>query len=105
MRSLEEMMRSVVVLLLLCAYARAGCTDGGRGGCGPPIGDKWDRWDMAGSTYTYCFHGCVVDWLYNNTGALDLPSYGGVVGVDHYWTHQGMPCVDGRPQEFNSTAS
>ena len=23
-----------------------------------------------------------------------------MVGVDHYWTHQGMPCVDGKPQEF-----
>ena len=55
---------------------------------------------MAGSTYTYCYHGCVVDWLFNNTKPLGLPEYGGVVGVDHYWTHQGMPCVDGKPQEF-----
>ena len=56
---------------------------------------------MAGSTYTYCYHGCVVDWLHNNTDQLGLPEYGGVVGVDHYWTHQGMPCLDGNPQEFS----
>ena len=43
---------------------------------------------MAGSTYTYCFGGCAVDWLYNNTDKLDLNKYGGVVGVDHYWTNQ-----------------
>eukprot|EP00931_Biecheleriopsis_adriatica_P080490 TRINITY_DN53833_c0_g1_i1.p1 TRINITY_DN53833_c0_g1~~TRINITY_DN53833_c0_g1_i1.p1 ORF type:complete len:438 (-),score=58.72 TRINITY_DN53833_c0_g1_i1:111-1424(-) len=80
--------------------AFAGCTDGGNGGCGPPVGDKWDRWDMAGSTYAYCWYGCVLDWLFNNTKPLGLPEYGGVVAVDHYWTHQGMPCVDGKPQEF-----
>jgi hypothetical protein len=37
----------------------------------------------------------------NNTDALGLNSYAGVVGVDHYWTHQGMPCTaSGQPQEF-----
>ena len=41
-----------------------------------------------------------MDWLYNNTEVLGLGEYGGVVGVDHYWTHQGMPCVNGKPQEF-----
>ena len=85
---------------LLAGEVRGGCTDGGGGGCGPPVGAKWDRWDMAASTYTYCYHGCVVDWLFNNTEALGLNKYAGVVGVDHYWTHQGMPCVDGKPQEF-----
>lgn len=53
---------------------------------------------MAGSTYTYCYHGCPLDWLINNTQALGLGEFGGVVGVDHYWTKQGMPCVDGNPQ-------
>jgi hypothetical protein len=43
---------------------------------------------MAQSTYSYCFGTCPLDWLYNNS-ALGL--WGGVVGVDHYWTHQGMP--------------
>lgn len=38
---------------------------------------------------------------YNNTKPLGLGTYGGVVGVDHYWTHQGMPCLNGEPQEFN----
>ena len=91
---------SLLLFVALSSQASAGCTDGGHGGCGPPVGEKWDRWDMAGSTYTYCYHGCVVDWLFNNTKPLGLPEYGGVVGVDHYWTHQGMPCVDGKPQEF-----
>lgn len=90
----------VSALLLLSGGVRCGCTDGGGGGCGPPVGAKWDRWDMAASTYTYCYHGCVVDWLVNNTAPLGLNKYAGVVGVDHYWTHQGMPCVDGKPQEF-----
>ena len=90
----------VFLALSLIGVAAAGCTDGGGGGCGPPVGEKWDRWDMAGSTYTYCYQGCAVDWLYNNTKALGLNTFGGVVGVDHYWTHQGMPCLNGEPQEF-----
>jgi hypothetical protein len=90
----------MLAAFVLPTLACAGCTDGGGGGCSAPVGAKWDRWDMAGSTYTYCYHGCVVDWLYNNTKALGLGEYGGVVGVDHYWTHQGMPCVGGKPQEF-----
>ena len=57
----------VVLFASLPEYLSAGCTDGGGGGCSPPVGAKWDRWDMAGSTYTYCYHGCAVDWLYNNT--------------------------------------
>lgn len=97
-------MTSTLLILLrlipLFAVAHAGCTDGGHGGCGPPVGEKWDTWAMAASTYTYCYQGCVVDWLYNNTAPLGLNTYAGVVGVDHYWTHQGMPCVDGNPTEF-----
>ena len=53
-----------------------GCDDGGSGGCGPPVGPKWDTWSMASSTYTYCYEGCVVDWFANNTKALGLPTYG-----------------------------
>ena len=57
---------------------------------------------MAGSTYQYCFpddSSCPMEWLINNS--KQLPGiFGGVTGVDHYYTHQGMPCVDGKPQEF-----
>ena len=44
-------------LVPLFAVAHAGCTDGGHGGCGPPVGAKWDTWAMAASTYTYCYQG------------------------------------------------
>ena len=53
-----------------------GCDDGGSGGCGAPVGPKWDTWSMASSTYTYCYGGCVVDWFANNTKTLGLPTYG-----------------------------
>ena len=100
---------SLPLLLLLCATLGTllplrchalGCSDGGDGGCSPPVGAKWDHWDMASSTYTYCFRGCPVPWLLNNTKQLGLNPYSGVVGVDHYWTMQGMPCINGEPQEF-----
>ena len=46
----------VVVLAAWCAAAvKAGCTDGGSGGCGVPVGEKWDQWSMRASTYT-CVH-------------------------------------------------
>ena len=78
--------------ILLVSSVHAGCTDGGNGGCvGPPRGKKWDTWSMRSSTYTYCWKGCVVDWFYENTEKLNLNPYAGVVGVDHYWTHQGTP--------------
>lgn len=77
-----------------------GCTDGGAGGCGVPVDARWDTWSMRASTYTYCFGSCVVPWLLNNTASLGLGSFAGVVGVDHYWTHQGMPCVNGEPHEL-----
>ncbi len=54
---------------------------------------------MAGSGYTYCYESCPLEWLGNNT---HLGVFGGVVGVDHYWTHQGMPCINGLPQEFEA---
>ena len=91
-----QTVRLLALALLLADHGcAAGCTDGGNGGCSRPVHPKWDEWSMASSTYTYCFNGCAVDWLYNHS----YP-YAGVVGVDHYWTHQGMPCVDGKPQEF-----
>ena len=66
-----------------------GCSGSSNLGCSPPVGEKWDRWDMAGSTYAYCYDiGCAVDWFYNNTDKFGLNKYGGVVSVDHYWTHQ-----------------
>ena len=75
----------------------------GKPGCGRPVGAKWDRWDMAGSTYNYCYAGCHMDWLINNTQRLNLSAYAGVVGVDHYWTGQGVPCgADGLPHEFEA---
>jgi hypothetical protein len=39
--------------------------------------------------FRYCYGGCVVDWFMNNTEKYNLNAYAGVVGVDHYWTHQG----------------
>lgn len=67
-------------------------------GCSVPQGPNWaPRYDMASSSYMYCFNHCQLDWLANHT---ELGVWAGVVGVDHYWTHQGMPCIDGVPQEF-----
>eukprot|EP00041_Stephanoeca_diplocostata_P042145 m.10382 g.10382 ORF g.10382 m.10382 type:complete len:415 (+) comp7374_c0_seq1:99-1343(+) len=93
------MFNAALSAVLLGGGVRAGCTDGGSGGCSPPVGEKWDHWDMAHSTYTYCFHGCPMDFFINNSDSLPNP-FAGVVGVDHYFTLQGMPCVDGKPQEF-----
>ena len=71
-------------------------------GCTAPLGAKWDRWDMAGSTYNYCYKGCHLPWFMANKARFNLSAYAGVVGVDHYWTGQGVPCaVDGMPQEFD----
>lgn len=80
--------------------ASVGCTGGGSGGCSAPIGAKWDRWDMAGSTYSYCYAGCPVEWLIANSAKHSLGAFAGLVGVDHYWTGQGVPCIDGIPREF-----
>eukprot|EP00051_Salpingoeca_urceolata_P035054 m.27944 g.27944 ORF g.27944 m.27944 type:complete len:401 (-) comp8677_c0_seq1:65-1267(-) len=93
---------SVLSALLLSAVAAATlsrdvrqCPDETRAGCSPP---KWaPRWDTASSSYVYCFRKCPLSWLANHT---EIGLFGGVVGVDHYWTHQGMPCKDGKPQEF-----
>lgn len=51
--------------------------------------------------YAYCYAGCHMDWFINNTHRYNLSAYAGVVGVDHYWTGQGVPCgADGEPREF-----
>lgn len=74
---------------------------GGDTGCSPPLGAKWDRWDMAGSTYAYCYAGCHMPWFVRNSERYNLGAYAGLVGVDHYWTGQGVPCHDGAPHEFD----
>ena len=79
-----------------------GCSGGGHSGCLSPTGKNWDTWSMSASTYQYCFpdeSSCPVSWLMNNSASLPAP-FGGVTGVDHYYTHQGMPCIDGKAQEF-----
>ena len=71
------------------------CPDPTTRGCGMPA---WDvRWSMRASLYTYCYESCPLEFFANHS---DLGLFGGVVGVDHYWTGQGMPCIDGVPQEF-----
>ena len=90
--------RTVLQVLLKMSSCATPCARAQ--GCGPPVGKKWDTWSMRASTYTYCYQGCAVDWFMNNTDRLGLKPYAGVVGVDHYWTHQGMPCENGEPQEF-----
>ena len=60
-----------------------GCSGGGNAGCLPPSGAKWDRWDMAGSTYQYCYpdvSSCPMDWLFNHSASLPA-AFGGVTGV------------------------
>jgi hypothetical protein len=53
-------------------------TDGAvKPGCSAPVGAKWDRWDMAGSTYNYCYAGCHMDWLLNNSARYNLSAYAG----------------------------
>jgi hypothetical protein len=79
-------------LLLGCVNSVAstpvGCSGGGKDGCSTPVGAKWDRWDMAGSTYAYCYAGCHMEWFVNNSAEHNLSAYAGIVGVDHYWTGQ-----------------
>ena len=42
-----------ISLMALVAVASAQCTDGGGGGCSPPVAEKWDRWDMAVRTQQF----------------------------------------------------
>jgi len=53
---------------------------------------------MAASTYVYCYGPCPIKWLTNHT---EFGIFGGVVGYDHKWLKDGMPCgPDGLPHEF-----
>ena len=64
-------------------------------GCALPT---WDvRWSMRGSLYTYCYQSCPLAFFANHTS---MGTFSGVVGVDHYWTKQGMPCL---PPAFEPT--
>jgi hypothetical protein len=75
-----------------CAYETTA-------GCSAP---KWlPSFEMYKSLYSYCFENCPLQWLADN--AASFPNkWQGVVGNDHYFTQQGMPCVDGIPQEFQA---
>ena len=48
----RQMSLAAGLFIALLGDVHGGCTDGGRGGCSHPVGAKWDRWDMAASTYT-----------------------------------------------------
>jgi hypothetical protein len=72
-------------LSLLGVAEASGCSGGGGAGCLAPVGKKWDRWDMKGSTYQYCYpdeNSCPMAWLFNNSKQLPA-TFGGVTGVDH----------------------
>jgi hypothetical protein len=73
--------RSLASAALAAALAAADtpvqCAYEPTGGCSAP---PWEpRWDMASSSYTYCFGNCPIPWLINNT---HLGVWAGVVGVD-----------------------
>lgn len=82
-------------LLAAASGAVTQCPSPTSKGCAVP---SWPTyWSMRQSLYTYCFEHCPLAFFQNNS---HLGLFGGVVGVDHYWTQQGMPCINGRPQEF-----
>ena len=56
-------------------------------------------YSMADSLYMYCYEPCPIDWLANNT---QHGVFGGVVGYDHYYTHQGMLCLDGELDAYGA---
>ena len=59
-----------------CAYPSAK-------GCGAltwPV-----SWSMRGSLYMYCYINCSLAFF---DAHRELGTFGGVVGVDHYWTHR-----------------
>ena len=99
------------LLLIGLTRAAAPAADPSNGTCPkpatPPPPDnsacslpRWNvSWAMRDSSYAYCFFHCPLDSLFkNNQSGL----WGGVVGVDHYFTHQGMPCHGGLPDEFKA---
>ena len=54
--------------------------------------------NMTGNGTAANRHPCPMEWMID--GGVGAGTFGGIVGFDHYYTNQGMPCVDGRPQEF-----
>jgi hypothetical protein len=77
------------------ADAVSQCPDHPTGACAAP---PWAPvYDKSASTYAYCFGNCPLPWLQSHTS---LGVWRGLAGVDHYYTGQGMPCVNGQPQEF-----
>jgi len=90
-------------LLLLAFSIRpvhsvVGCPSPTTDGCGMPSGKNWiPRWAMRSSLYTYCFIHCPLAFFKANK---NLGVFDGIVAFDHYWTNQGMPCINGIPQEF-----
>jgi hypothetical protein len=78
-------------------------------GCSTPRGPRWrPSYAMGDSLYMYCYtnenttmgdrHPCPLGWMVK--GGVPPGAFGGIVGFDHYFTSQGMPCKDGRPHEF-----
>lgn len=65
----------------------------GKPGCSAPVGEKWDRWDMAGSTYNYCYAGCHMDWLLDNSNKYNLSAYAGTLPVARYFTKPTCPSM------------
>ena len=96
---------SVVAVLSAAAAAAAAagptqCPSPTRQGCALPSGPAWvPRWSMRGSLYTYCYETCPIASFVGHAAA-GLGDFEGIVATDHYWTQQGMPCIDGVPQEF-----
>ena len=94
-------MRRALLAAALASHAHASvvqCPSPTTDGCGLPTGANWaPRWAMRSSIYAYCFEVCPLAYFeaHKSLGVFD-----GVVACDHYWTHQGMPCVDGVPVEF-----
>ena len=97
------LLQQLLLLALLGRSAGAGpvqCPSPVSTNCAVPTGAAWPvRWSMRGSLYTYCFTHCPLNSFaaYAQAG---LGTFAGVAAIDHYWTDQGMPCIDGVPQEF-----
>jgi hypothetical protein len=82
------MLRHAACFLLLTGSQAipTQCPDPTSKGCAKP---NWPPvWAMRQSLYAYCYQHCPLDFFANHT---QLGVFGGVVGVDHYWTQQGMP--------------
>ena len=83
---------ALLLLLLVLGRTASQCT-------GPPA---WaPQWAMRASLYSYCFGSCPLPYLaLPNVTAIGR--FSGVVGFDHLFTHQGLPCIDGVPREFDA---